>query len=78
MFVRELRSCRGADLCGVDTDRCLSCRRCVLSNDDDETREDGPPPPPTNARPGTEEKLRVLQWRVEHEFGLWNPEDAIQ
>ncbi len=70
--------CWSADLCRVDAGRCLSCERCVLNQDDDETKEDGPPPPPTNARPGSEEKVRILEWRVQHDFGLWNREDATQ
>jgi hypothetical protein len=78
MIVRELRGCRCPDPYRVENGRCVSCRRCLLDNDEDEIKEEGPPPPPTNARPGTEAKLRVLEWRVQHDFRLWSPEDATE
>jgi hypothetical protein len=36
----------------------------------------GVAPYPTTARPGTDEKVRVLVWRVESGYELWHPEDA--
>jgi hypothetical protein len=73
MFVCELKTCSSTHR--VEFRPCLSCLRCVLNDDPKEERV---PPPPTNARPGSEAKLRILQWRMEHDFGLWNPADATE
>ena len=75
MFVRASTVYRCPDPHCVETNRCLACTRCILNNHDDETKEDGPPPPPTKARPGSEAKVRVLEWRIQHDFALWSPED---
>jgi hypothetical protein len=73
MFLCELRLFSSSDPCGIDAGRCLSCERCVRNN---ETKDELPPPPPTNAQPGSDAKVRILQWRLENDFGLWNPHDA--
>ena len=36
-----------------------------------------PPPWPTRAEPGTDEKLRVIEWRAKHGFALWHPRDPV-
>lgn len=36
----------------------------------------GPPKIATRARPGTLEKIRVLEERAESRMGLWHPRDA--
>jgi hypothetical protein len=33
-------------------------------------------PSPTTAPPGSEEKIRILQWRISHKFSPFHPLDA--
>ncbi len=73
MFVCEVGIYASVGECRFDSGRLASYFRCVRDHD---TGEDLPLPPPTNAPPGSEAKLRVLQWRQEHQFELWNPHDA--
>lgn len=34
-----------------------------------------PPPHPTEASPGTEDKIREMQWRYNHGYELFHPMD---
>lgn len=35
-----------------------------------------PPPYPTDAIPGTDEKVAVMEWRAENGYALWHPGDT--